>query len=133
MMKFIFGMQINIEVFYKLILSFWVCNQVCPKDFLSNKEPFFHTKVPFLASNERCPKFLEYALFTISLQYLKKEMSDEVYFLYADKHGSLLQIGTMILTGIVKHSESSQNSKFVMSLQYLKKEVRDEVSFFACR
>ena len=25
MMKFIFGMQINIEVFYKLILSVWVC------------------------------------------------------------------------------------------------------------
>ena len=25
MMKFIFGMQINIEVFYKLILSIWVC------------------------------------------------------------------------------------------------------------
>ena len=24
-MKFIFGMQINIEIFYKLILSFWVC------------------------------------------------------------------------------------------------------------
>ena len=25
MMKFIFGIQINIEVFYKLILSVWVC------------------------------------------------------------------------------------------------------------
>ena len=25
MMKFTFGMQINIEVFCKLILSFWVC------------------------------------------------------------------------------------------------------------
>ena len=25
MMKFIFGMQIKIEVFYKLILSYWVC------------------------------------------------------------------------------------------------------------
>ena len=25
MMKFIFGMQINVELFYKLILSFWVC------------------------------------------------------------------------------------------------------------
>ena len=24
-MKFIFGMRINIEVFYKLIISFWVC------------------------------------------------------------------------------------------------------------
>ena len=27
--------------------------------------------------------------------------------------------------GIVKHSQSSQNSKFQMSLQYLKKEVKD--------
>ena len=25
MMQFIFGMQLNIEVFYKLMLSFWVC------------------------------------------------------------------------------------------------------------
>ena len=25
MMKFIFGMQINIKIFYKFILSFWVC------------------------------------------------------------------------------------------------------------
>ena len=30
---------------------------------------------------------------------------------------------------MVKHSQSSQNSKFVMSLQYLKKEVKDEVHF----
>ena len=29
----------------------------------------------------------------------------------------------MILMGMVKHSKSSQNSKFAMSLQYLKKEV----------
>ena len=35
----------------------------------------------------------------------------------------------MILIGMVKHSQSSQKSKFVMSLQYLKKEVRDEVDF----
>ena len=31
---------------------------------------------------------------------------------------------------MVKHSQSSQNTKFAMSLQYLKKEVRDEVPFF---
>ena len=30
---------------------------------------------------------------------------------------------------MVKHSQSSQNSKFAMCLQYLKKEVRDEVDF----
>ena len=56
-------------------------------------------------------------------------MSDEFDFLHADMHESLLQIDTMILMGMVKHSQSSQNSKFAMSLQYLKKEVRDEVSF----
>ena len=63
------------------------------------------------------------------MQYLKKELSDEVDFLHADKHESLLQIDSMILMGMVKHSQSSQNSKFAMSLQYLKKEVKDEVDF----
>ena len=51
------------------------------------------------------------------------------WFLYADKHESLLQIDTMILMGMVKYSQSSQNSKVAMSLQYLKKELRDEVDF----
>ena len=64
------------------------------------------------------------------MQYLKKEVSDEdKHFLHAGKHESLLQIDTIILIGIVKHSQSSQNSKFRMSLQYLKKVVRDEVDF----
>ena len=67
--------------------------------------------------------------FAISLQYLKKEVSDKVDFLYADKHVSLLQIDTFILMGMVKHSQSPQNRKFAMSLQYLKKEVTDEVDF----
>ena len=31
--------------------------------------------------------------------------------------------------GMVKHSQSSQISKFAMALQYLEKEVRDEVDF----
>ena len=63
--------------------------------------------------------------FAISLQYLKKELSDEVDFLHADQHESLLQIDIIIL-GMVKHS---QNSKFAMSLQYLKKELKEEVDF----
>ena len=56
-------------------------------------------------------------------------MSDNVDFLYVDKHESLLRINTMILGGMLNHSQSSQNSKFSMSLQYLEKEVRDEVDF----
>ena len=66
---------------------------------------------------------------TISLQYLKKEVSDEVGFLHADNHENLLQIDFMILMWMVKHFQSSQISKFAMSLQYLKKEVRDDVDF----
>ena len=56
-------------------------------------------------------------------------MNDEVDFLHAIKHENLLQIDTMILMEMVKHFQSSQNSKFTMSVQYLKKEVRDEVDF----
>ena len=35
--------------------------------------------------------------FAISLQHLKKEVSDAVDFLHADKHASLLQVYIMIL------------------------------------
>ena len=49
--------------------------------------------------------------------------------MHEDKHESLLQIDTTILMGIVKHSQSSQNSKLAMSLLFLKQEVEDEVDF----
>ena len=49
--------------------------------------------------------------------------------MYANDHEILLQIDAMILMGISKHSQSSQNSRFATSLQYLKKEVIDKVDF----
>ena len=104
-MKFIFGIHINMEVFYKLILSFWVCV----------------TKQTQSTQNSK---------FAISLQHLKKDVSDEVDFLYAGNPKGLLQIDTMVLMEIVRHSQNSQNSKFSMPLQYLKKKVRDEVDFW---
>ena len=33
------------------------------------------------------------------LQYIKKELSDEVDFLHADKHESLLQVDSIIIDG----------------------------------
>ena len=54
-------------------------------------------------------------------------MNDQVDFLHAGKHENLPQVDTMILMEMVKHFQSSQNSKFIMSVQYLKKDVRDEV------
>ena len=65
--------------------------------------------------------------FLFLCKILKKEVSNEIDFLRADKHESLLQIDKMIL--MVKHSQSSQSCNFAVSLQYLKKEVRDEVDF----
>ena len=79
-----------------------------------------------------------------------EEVSNEVDLLPADKHEGLLQTDTMIMTGMVKHSQGCQNSrvilsllmgmikhsqstqsnKFAISLQYLKKQVRAAVYFF---
>ena len=69
------------------------------------------------------PKLPKRILCNICLQYLKKKLRDEVDFLHADKHESLPQIDTMILMGMVKHSQSSQNSKSAAISLYLKKEV----------
>ena len=49
--------------------------------------------------------------------------------MHAGKHESLLQIDTVTLIGIVKDSESFQNSKVTMSLQHIKKEVRKGIHF----
>ena len=53
-------------------------------------------------------------------------MSDEVDFLQAGKHESLLQMDSM---GMVKNSQNFPQNKFVMSLQYLEKEVKAKVYF----
>ena len=77
--------------------------------------------------------------FAMSLQYLIKEVRDEVDFLHADKHQSFLQVdfnnlilkfqSFKLLIGMIKHSQITQSSKFAISLQYLKTEVIDRVHF----
>ena len=63
-----------------------------------NVKGFFKLLLSLITQNNK---------FAISLQYLKKELSDEVDFLHADKHESLLQINSMILIGVAKHSQGS--------------------------
>ena len=67
--------------------------------------------------------------FAISLQYFKKEVSDEIDFLHPDKHKSLLQINTMVLTEMVKYSQSSQNSKLAMYYNISKKKLEMKLLF----
>ena len=55
--------------------------------------------------------------FSISLQYIIKEVSDKVDFLHVNKNESLLQIDSMTFDG------DSQNINFAMPLQYLQKKL----------
>ena len=57
-----------------------------------------------------CPN-TQHDKFAISLQYLKKEVNDKVDFLPAFKHESLMQIGTMILMEMAKHSQNPTPQK----------------------
>ena len=45
------------------------------------------------------PKVLKNKKYAVSLQYLKKELSYELDLLDADKHESLLQVGSIIFDG----------------------------------
>ena len=116
-MKLIFCMQSSMEAYYKLILWLWWGWSSIPK-------------VPKIAS------------FSLSLQYFKKEVRDEVDFLHVYKHQSFLQadfntlsikvsykVILLLLLGMIKHSQSTQSNKFAISLQYYKKEVSNGVHF----
>ena len=72
----------------------------------------------------------------MSLQYLKKEVRDEVDFLHANKHQNFPQVDfntlnikvfykviLSLLMGIIKHSQSTQCNKLSIALHYLKNEV----------
>ena len=61
--------------------------------------------------------------FVISLQYLKKEVRDEVHFLRADKHKSFYKLALSFLMNIAIYVQSTQRRKLVMFLQYITKKV----------
>ena len=98
-MKFVFAMQINIEVFYNLILSFWVCA----------------TRHAQSTQNKK---------FTYPCNISRKAWNGGggggVKLIFCQ------QVNTKVFYKLIV-SQSSQNSKSVMSLQYLIKKVKDEV------
>ena len=64
------------------------------------------------------------------MQYFKKEVNDEVYFLHAGKHRRLLQIGTIILS-VCNHACPKYPKQVSISLQYFQKSMGDEVDFLS--
>ena len=94
--------------------------------------------MPMVRHSQSSPK----SRFVISLQYLRKEVRDEVDFLHADKHQSFLEVDFNILgikapykvvlsllMGRIEHSQSTQSKKFAISLEYLKKKLGMEFIF----
>ena len=59
--------------------------------------------------------------FTISLQYLKKEVRDGGHFWHADKCQSFYKSLSSFLMEVTRHVQNTQNKKLVIFLQYIKK------------
>ena len=121
-MRFIFGMQINIKVFFKMTLSFWVCvvrhdKSTQNKKFAYlcnisrktwgmklifslhiNKKIFFKLIASLWVCVARHAQSIQNK-FSISLQYFKEYVKNEVVFLPADNHERFLQVDTMIFDG----------------------------------
>ena len=95
-------MKINIKGFDKLI-------------------PLFLVAIPRHVQSTQNNKF------SISLQCLKEQGRDEVFF-HADKQQIFLLGDTVSFGRQVSHTHSTQNNKLAKPLQCLK-EVRDEVDF----
>ena len=121
MMKYIIAMSRNIEIFYKLILPCWVCvsrhaQSTQNKKFAYlcnisrkargmkwffylqiNTKVFYKMILPFWVCATRVTQSTQNKKFAISLQYLKENGKNEVYFLLAEKHQRFLQIDFIIL------------------------------------
>ena len=117
-MEFIVAMQIDIEVFYKLILPFWVwvvkhtqitqnkkfahaCNNISRKTWTIKLifclEINSKVLVMFWVCVAKHAQSTQNNKFAISLQYVRENLKDEVDFLPADKHQRFLQIDTITL------------------------------------
>ena len=103
--EFIFSLQMNIKVSYRLISTLWA------------------SKMPTRWYYHYCwvwSSILK-VLKVISLQYLynisKKEVRKGVHFLHADEHQSFYKLGLLFLMEVARYVQSTQNRKLVIFLQ----------------
>ena len=103
-MKFVFGIQINIEVFYKLILSFCVC-------VTKHAQSTQNKKFAYLCNISRKPWGMKLIFYL--------QIYTNVFY----------KVIVSLLVSIARHVQSTQNNKFTISSQYLKEFVKAEVDF----
>ena len=102
-MKF-FGAQINIEVFHKLIVPFWVC-------------------VTRYAQNTKNKKF------AYLCSIFRKSRGIRLIFCMQINTKVFHKLIVSLWLCIARHVQSSQNNKFAIFLQYLKENVKYGVDF----
>ena len=118
-MKFIFAMQRNIKIFYKLIVPSWLCvsrhaQSTQNKKFAYlchisrkkwgmkwffclqiNTKVFYKVILSFQACVTKLAQSIQNNKFAVSFQYLKENGNNEVDFLLAEKHQRFLQTDTI--------------------------------------
>ena len=105
MMKFIFVIQINIKVFYQLMLPFLVCiarlvqsTQNKKFAYLCNISRKIGDEVVLLPADKyESTQSTQNNKFAISLQYLEKNGKSKVDFVLADKYQRFLPMDSIIL------------------------------------
>ena len=60
----------------------------------------------------------------------QKKVRNEVYFLHADKHQSLWNLGLLFLMKVARYVQSTKNRKLVIFLQSIKKSVTAAFVFY---
>ena len=91
MMKSIFGLQINIDVFYKLMLSFWVCATRHPQSTQNNKFVYLCN----------IPRKAWEVFWIFCLQ-----INTKVFF----------KLTVSLWVSVARHAQSTRNDKFTISL-----------------
>ena len=98
MMKFVSGMQINIKVFYKLILSFWLC-------LTRHAQLTQNKKFAYLCNIFRKAWGMK----------LKLKKSHEIFCLRINTE-VFYKLIVLLWICVVRHAQSTQSSKFTISL-----------------
>ena len=91
MMKFVFCLQINIKVLYKLILSFWVCATRHARSTQNNKLAYFCN----ISSKGWVLKLI-----------FSQQINTKVFY----------KMIVSLWACLTRHAQSSQNNKFTVSL-----------------
>ena len=105
-MNFIFGIQINIQVFYKLILPFWL-------------------RITWHAQSTQ-NKFVYLCSY---LMLFPEKHAVWNWFFACKKPKMFYKLIVSLWVYLARHAQSTQNNKFSISLQYLKENVKDKVDF----